>query len=430
MRGRVIFAPVDGAFPGAHFRRRNAQPISRISLPHDALNGRSGWIGPAAITAVAGTMPSDNPMLDLDILLTEVNCHAIIPDRLSGPGRDRLASICSCCQPARWHYLSGRTGQRRYSESVHIPVRPAHQRPPELQLLLLLHQRCEFPALLQLSGFWSQYSWLRRQCRVPLPAIQPQPHLDHHQLLVNEFRFTYMREGQIDLPASPSHRRRAGVVFVCGRAGRLLQRHFGLLRHVMPVDSRRLGYRTRNSWHHDRPSAQSHGRSLCQYWRRLCHRQRMGRRITSGRKLVHVERQLTWVKANHTMKFGADVRRARFDQTLYYNVSGQFTFNSTTSNSVLYGDNCPGYLLGLDDSYVAGFSTAGERAQHWRLSLCPGQLENQTVAYSELWATLGTGYSSGRCPSSRSNLPPWSELNRLSLSVLTAADQVNLGIAY
>jgi hypothetical protein len=63
---------------------------------------------------------------------------------------------------------------------------------------------------------------------------------------------------------------------------------------------------------------------------------------------------LTWVKASHTMKFGADIRRAQFDQTLYYNVSGEFTFNSTTENSVLYGDNYPGYLLGLDDSYTQG----------------------------------------------------------------------------
>ncbi len=63
---------------------------------------------------------------------------------------------------------------------------------------------------------------------------------------------------------------------------------------------------------------------------------------------------ITWVKANHTMKFGADVRRAQFDQTLYYNVSGEYTFNSTTENSVLYNDNYPGYLLGLDDSYTQG----------------------------------------------------------------------------
>lgn len=63
---------------------------------------------------------------------------------------------------------------------------------------------------------------------------------------------------------------------------------------------------------------------------------------------------LTWVKGNHTAKFGVDVRRARFDQTLYYNVSGQFTFDGSTANDVSYSDNYPSYLLGLADSYVQG----------------------------------------------------------------------------
>ncbi|HEY6764627.1 MAG TPA: hypothetical protein VI386_07640, partial [Candidatus Sulfotelmatobacter sp.] len=63
---------------------------------------------------------------------------------------------------------------------------------------------------------------------------------------------------------------------------------------------------------------------------------------------------LTWVKGSHTMKFGADVRRARFDQTLYYNVSGQLTFDGSTQNSVQFSDNYPSYLLGLADNYVQG----------------------------------------------------------------------------
>lgn len=63
---------------------------------------------------------------------------------------------------------------------------------------------------------------------------------------------------------------------------------------------------------------------------------------------------LTWVKGNHTAKFGVDVRRDRFDQTLYYNVSGDFSFNSTTENSIFSNTNYPGYLLGLDDSYTQG----------------------------------------------------------------------------
>ena len=63
---------------------------------------------------------------------------------------------------------------------------------------------------------------------------------------------------------------------------------------------------------------------------------------------------LTWVKGNHQFKFGADVRRSRFDQTLYYNVSGQFTFDSSTLNAITSADNYPGYLLGTADSYSQG----------------------------------------------------------------------------
>ncbi len=63
---------------------------------------------------------------------------------------------------------------------------------------------------------------------------------------------------------------------------------------------------------------------------------------------------LTWVKGNHTMKFGADIRRARFDQTLYFETSGQFTFDGSTANSVQFDDNYPSYFLGLADNYQQG----------------------------------------------------------------------------
>jgi hypothetical protein len=63
---------------------------------------------------------------------------------------------------------------------------------------------------------------------------------------------------------------------------------------------------------------------------------------------------LSWVKGNHTAKFGVDIRRSRFDQTLYYNVSGDFTFDSSGPNAIGYADNYPGYLLGLPDTYSQG----------------------------------------------------------------------------
>ena len=40
---------------------------------------------------------------------------------------------------------------------------------------------------------------------------------------------------------------------------------------------------------------------------------------------------LSKVLGTHTLKFGADIRRMRFDQTLYYNVDGSFTYTGGTT---------------------------------------------------------------------------------------------------
>ncbi len=63
---------------------------------------------------------------------------------------------------------------------------------------------------------------------------------------------------------------------------------------------------------------------------------------------------LSWVKGSHTMKFGADIRRSRFDQTLYYNVNGDYTFGGANPDAVGSADNYPNFLLGLADSYSQG----------------------------------------------------------------------------
>jgi Carboxypeptidase regulatory-like domain len=65
---------------------------------------------------------------------------------------------------------------------------------------------------------------------------------------------------------------------------------------------------------------------------------------------------LTWVKGNHTMKFGVDIRRARFDQTYYFDVNGEYTFNGTGANAIGTGDgnNYAEFLLGLADNYTQG----------------------------------------------------------------------------
>lgn len=64
---------------------------------------------------------------------------------------------------------------------------------------------------------------------------------------------------------------------------------------------------------------------------------------------------ITKVKGSHTMKFGADVRRMRFDQTLFFEVNGYYNYFGGGTNDVNYqNDLYPNYLLGLPDTYQQG----------------------------------------------------------------------------
>jgi hypothetical protein len=65
---------------------------------------------------------------------------------------------------------------------------------------------------------------------------------------------------------------------------------------------------------------------------------------------------LTWVKGNHTFKFGVDIRRARFDQYYYFDVNGEYTFDNSGPNGIIPGDGdqYAEFLLGLADGYVQG----------------------------------------------------------------------------
>jgi hypothetical protein len=60
------------------------------------------------------------------------------------------------------------------------------------------------------------------------------------------------------------------------------------------------------------------------------------------------------VVGNHSLKFGGDVRRQRFDQLLYFDVNGEFFVDETSSNSTLGDTAFSDYLLGLPGSYGQG----------------------------------------------------------------------------
>ena len=79
---------------------------------------------------------------------------------------------------------------------------------------------------------------------------------------------------------------------------------------------------------------------------------------------------LTWVKGSHTFKFGVDIRRARFDQYYYFDVNGEYTFDNSGANAIIPGDGdqYAEYLLGLADAYTQG---SGQREDVRSTSVYP-----------------------------------------------------------
>ena len=60
------------------------------------------------------------------------------------------------------------------------------------------------------------------------------------------------------------------------------------------------------------------------------------------------------VMGKHSLKFGGDVRRQRYDQTLFFDVNGQYNFFGGGPNDVIFDNLFPNYLLGLPDFYLQG----------------------------------------------------------------------------
>jgi hypothetical protein len=63
---------------------------------------------------------------------------------------------------------------------------------------------------------------------------------------------------------------------------------------------------------------------------------------------------ITKVVGNHSIKFGGDVRRQRFDQTLYFDVNGEFFVDETSTNTTNGDTAFSDYMLGLPGSYGQG----------------------------------------------------------------------------
>ncbi|MFZ0735521.1 MAG: TonB-dependent receptor [Candidatus Acidiferrales bacterium] len=120
--------------------------------------------------------------------------------------------------------------------------------------------------------------------------------------------------------------------------------------------------------------------------------------------------------SNHSVKFGGDVRRARFDQFLYYNVNGDFTFITDSNlcstynpnlapncdipvtNDVGYVDGYPDYFLGSANEYSQG-AAQGEDIRNTALYLFAQDSwkikSNLTLNYGIRWELNTPYYDTG-----------------------------------
>jgi hypothetical protein len=164
--------------------------------------------------------------------------------------------------------------------------------------------------------------------------------------LVNEFRFTYMREAQrtyghsehTDLVTNSCSASLASICFTgvsdssaindlgLDRLG--IRPGLGPTREGVPDISVSGGFTIGNNFEGELPQV--------------------------GNSFQWAD-NITKTKGSHTMKFGADVRRMRFDQTLYFEVNGYHQYFGGGPDDPGFSSNLyPNYLLGLVDQYQQG----------------------------------------------------------------------------
>jgi hypothetical protein len=326
----------------------------------DALNGRSGCT--AAIQAQGGTMPAAGVGYSTYTDSNNAVHPGIFTNSLTGV-ENQIPS--ACMDPVAQDLLRFVPGANRPDGTYQaVPTSADNQDQFTLRLDHHINDKQNFSFYYYYNdgkNFQPFYNFQASGANIPgfganigsrYQQFNPSHTWTINNALINEFRFTYMREGQLTF----QHPQATGAVQAsCSSAaaqavcfnGTSDSSAVNALISSSGIDPTKAGITT------GLPSNRTGlpfvsiagGFAIGNGWE--------GELPQVGNSFMWAD-SLTWVKGAHTMKFGADLRRARFDQTLYYNVSGQFTFNSSTENSVLYNDNYPGYLLGLDDSYVQG----------------------------------------------------------------------------
>ncbi len=314
----------------------------------DALNGRPGCT--AAITAQGGVTPVSGANW-ADVFPVDVNSNANIPTQ--------------CMDPVALDMLRFVPGANRPDGSYQaVPASADNQDQFTLRFDHHINDHQSFSFYYYYNdgkNFQPFYDFQASGANIPgfgasvgsrYQQFNPSHTWTINNALVNEFRFTYMREGQLTFQhpqvtnAVQDSCSSAAAQAVCFN-GTSDSSAINDLITASGIDPTKAGITTGlPASHTGVPFIDiSGGFSIGNGWE--------GELPQVGNSFMWAD-NLTWVKGNHQFKFGADVRRSRFDQTLYYSVSGQYTVDSSTSNAVQYGDNYPSYLLGLADSYIQG----------------------------------------------------------------------------
>ncbi len=352
--GQTVFVPTPQERSGVFGGGAGLGGSITDQFTADALNGRPGCS--AAIAGEGGQMPVAGANWS-SIFPTDANGNATIPTPCMDPVAVDMLRFVPAANRSDGSYQA-------------VPVSKDRQDQVTFRFDHRINQRQSFSFYYYFtddSNFAPFYDFQASGANIPgfganvgsrYQQFNPSHTWTISNSLINEFRFTYMREGQLTF----QHPQSTGLVqSSCASAAAQAVCFNGtsdsnsgpasiqgdLAALGLPATSPQYGITTGLPANHTGVPFISIGGGFAigNGWE--------GELPQVGNSFMWTD-SLTWVKSKHTMKFGADVRRSRFDQTLYYNVSGQFTFNSTTENSVLYNDNYPGYLLGLDDSYVQG----------------------------------------------------------------------------
>jgi len=347
-----------GGFPLSKGVDNNGNPIpSQINdqFVADALNGRPGCT--AAITALGGATPAAGVNWGSpygsgipSVFPTDVNGNATIPSQCMDPvAVDLLRFVPQANRPDNTYQAvpTRADDQNQFTARVDQKIND-HQNLTAYYYFMDEKDAQPFYTFQQSGANVPGFGTLVRQ------RFQ-QWNLSHawtlSNSLVNEARFTYMREGQLTF----QHPQSTGDVtsFCSGSAanfcfnGNSDSSAINAFISGQGIDPRKAGITTGlPSEHTGLPFVSiAGGFAIGNGWE--------GELPQVGNTFQWAD-SLSWIKGAHTMKFGVDARRSRFDQTLYYNVSGNFAFDSSGINAISYSDNYPGYLLGLVDTYTQG----------------------------------------------------------------------------